>query len=84
MTDEEILKRLNLSDADATDLTQRVVSLNPAQAKALKGVTTDVNVAAAAIGPDCAPEDLQRFLDARKGYQPSAAQIYWGPVGDAD
>jgi hypothetical protein len=84
MTDEEILQRLNLSDADATDLTQKIVTLNPAQANALQGVTTDRDLAAAAIGPDCAPEDLQRFLDARKGYQPGSAQIYYGPLGESD
>ncbi len=84
MTDEEILQRLGLSDADATDLTQRIVGLNEAQANALDGVTTDLYLAAAAIGDECEPEDLQRFLDARKGKHSAAAAIYWGPLGDVD
>jgi hypothetical protein len=84
MTDQEILKRLGLSEADAGDLTQKIASLNKAQVGALDGATTDRDDAAAALGPDCAPTDLQRFLDARKGKQPSTAQIYYTPQGDAD
>ena len=67
MTDQEILQRLNLSDADATDLIQKLCTLNEAQVAALSGcVTQDIAAAAASIGQDCSTDDLQRFLDARK------------------
>lgn len=84
MTDDEILERLGLSDADATDLTQKIASLNAAQAGALEGATTDLYAAAAALGDDCSPDDLQRFLDARTGSQPGTAQIFYTPQGGDD
>ena len=84
MTDDEILERLGLSDTDATDLTQKIASLNPAQVGALDGATADPYQAAALLGPDCSPDDLQRFLDARKGSQPGTAQIFYTPQGDDD
>jgi len=84
MTDKEILRKLGISDTDASDLAQKMASLNSAQAGVMDGATADRAQAAATFGPDCSPEDLQRFLDARKGNQPSTAQVYFGPQGDAD
>jgi len=84
MTDKEILRKLGISEKDAADLTQKMASLTPEQSGVLDGSTADLSKAAAKFGPDCSPEDLQRFLDARKGDQPSSAQIYFGPQGDPD
>jgi hypothetical protein len=84
MTDHEILKRLGLSEADAEDLTQRVTGLDASRTGTLQGVTSDAQEAAKAIGGNCSPEDLQRFLDARKGKCPGSAQIYFTPQGDPD
>ena len=84
MTDQEILKKLHLSDAEATDLCHKIAGLKPAQAKVLAHATTDPSEAAAALGPHCSADDLQRFLNARKGDHPSAACIYFAPKGDAD
>ena len=84
MTDEEILRKLGISDADASDLAQKMASLNTGQVGVMGSATADSAQAAAAFGPDCSPQDLQRFLDARKGDQPSSAQIYFGPQGDPD
>jgi hypothetical protein len=84
MTDKEILRKLGISDADATDLAQKMAGLNPEQLGVMDGATTDLAKAAAKFGPDCSPEDLQRFLDARKGYQPGVAGFYFGPQGEPD
>jgi hypothetical protein len=84
MTDKEILRKLGISDTDATDLAQKMAGLNPEQLGVMDGATADIAKAAAKFGPDCSPEDLQRFLDARKGYQPGVAGIYFGPQGEPD
>jgi len=81
MTDEQILQRLKLSDPEATEVCQRIVDLNPAQIRALRA-TTDRNEAAAAIGPDCSPEDLQRFIDRRKGHHRGIVNGFFMPTGE--
>ncbi|MDQ6758963.1 MAG: hypothetical protein M3Z32_03725 [Acidobacteriota bacterium] len=78
MTDKEILAKLGLTEKDASDLIQKVNSLNASQLKALLGSSTDPDEAADSLGEDCSPSDLQRFLAARQGIAHGTAQIYYG------
>jgi hypothetical protein len=79
VTDREILERLSLSEQEATDLCHKIVTLDPDQIRLLAGATTDRAQAAAAIGPGCSQEDLQRFIDARKGHHPASANNFFAP-----
>jgi hypothetical protein len=74
MNDHEILKRIGLSDHDATDLVKKqqhfLDSLNPAQAEAIRRSLPSWEDAADAMGDDCSVDDLNRFV-TKRGHAPS-------------
>ena len=69
MTDNEILKRIGLADADATDLIKKhqsfLDSLNAGQAEAIRRTSPSWEDAAAALGDDCSADDLNAFVCKR-------------------
>ena len=69
MTDDDILERIGLADADATDLIRKhqsfLDSLNPGQAEAMRRTLPSWEDAAAAIGDDCSADDLNAFVSKR-------------------
>lgn len=78
MTDQEILTKLGLSDADATGLIRAISSLNTQQKRLLLCLTDDPDEAADTLGLECTADDLQRFLAARGGPVPANGEIYFG------
>ncbi len=69
MTDQDIVNATGLSDSDATDLVKKhqayLSSLNPAQLDVVNRALPTPDDAAAAVGPDCTPDDLNAFVSKR-------------------
>jgi hypothetical protein len=68
-TDDELLKKLNISDPDLRDMQSKVdqfvKTLNPSQVKSLKKSLPTPEQAVKTIGPDVKPADLETFIRAR-------------------
>lgn len=84
MTDKQILARLKLSDASVRILIHRVSHLKPAQLRALGVARHDFSDAAKAIGGNCTPHDLQRFVSARTLKHPAVAFFFMAGGEDED
>lgn len=68
-SDEDLLKRIGLSDADLRDMQAKFSnffgSLNEAQKKSLRRSLPTSADAAATLGPDVTPQTLEDFIKRR-------------------
>jgi hypothetical protein len=75
LTEKQILKRIGLSDNDATDLIRKrsahYAALNEAQTAAVGRKAPSVAKLAKAMGPNCTPQNLNDFVAARLGTAPN-------------
>jgi len=82
MTDRQILSKLKLTDLEAKLLIHRVSRLKKSELEILGIARPDFSDAAKAMGGNCKPSDLQRFIRARSLKAPAAAFFFM--AGDED